>query len=75
MKQTLTILAALAGAAVLNAAQVSVTLDEAIRTALENNNALKISRTEIAIARAQYEQAMSAHYPSIDLQATALRAD
>lgn len=59
----------------LHAQHYTVTLDEAIETALRNNNAVKISHTDIAIARAQYKQAMSANYPSIDLKASAMRAD
>ena len=53
----------------------SVTLDEAIQTALQNNARLKISRIGLKIADAQYRQALSARYPTLDLTAGMQRRD
>lgn len=52
-----------------------VSLTDAITIALENNNQLKVSDTAIKIADTQYQQAMSAHYPTLDLDVTAMRMD
>lgn len=52
-----------------------VSLDEAIDIALQNNAKLKISQTEIEIADAMYNQAMSANYPRLDLEIKAIRMD
>lgn len=52
-----------------------VTLDEAITIALENNAQMKVSDTVVRIAETQYEQAMSAHYPTLDLDVVAMRLD
>lgn len=43
------------------------TLNEAITIALENNKLKKISQLSLLVAKAQYEQAMSANYPSLNL--------
>jgi outer membrane protein len=53
----------------------SVTLDEAIAIALQNNKNLKISDTSLQIADTLYNQAMSAHYPTLDVSVTAMRLD
>lgn len=53
----------------------SLSLDDAIRIALENNRNLKISKTAIAIADAQYHQALSARYPQLTATASAMRMD
>ncbi len=50
----------------LCANEVSVNLDKAIETALKNNALNRISKLNLDIAKAQYEQALSANYPSID---------
>jgi len=52
-----------------------VSLNEAIDLALQNNAKLKISQTDIQIADAMYEQAMSANYPTLDLDISAMRMD
>lgn len=69
----------LAGAMALSlslyAGPKSVTLDEAIAIALQNNEQLKISDTAVKIAATQYEQAMSANYPTLDLEVAAMRLD
>ena len=43
-----------------------ITLDEAIKIALENNKQNKISKLGLQIAQAQYKQALSANYPTIN---------
>lgn len=48
------------------AKEVKITLDEAVKQALENNGLNKISKLNLEIAQAQYEQAISANYPSLD---------
>lgn len=53
----------------------SLTLDDAIRIALENNRNLKISQTALQIADAQYHQALSARYPQLTASASAMRMD
>lgn len=53
----------------------SLTLDDAIRIALENNRNLKISQTALQIADAQYHQALSARYPQFTASASAMRMD
>jgi len=50
----------------LCANELSVNLDKAIETALNNNALNRISKLNLDIANAQYEQALSANYPSID---------
>jgi outer membrane protein TolC len=50
-------------------------LDEAIATALENNRLRTISQQSVAIAEAQYEQARSAYWPTLNLNASFLRMD
>ena len=48
------------------AKDVKISLDEAISLALENNGLNKISKINLEIAEAQYQQALSANYPSLD---------
>lgn len=50
----------------LNAKEIKIDLDAAIRQALENNGLNKIAKINLEIAQAQYEQAISANYPSLD---------
>ena len=50
----------------INAKEIKVDLDGAIREALENNGLNKIAKINLEIAQAQYEQAISANYPSLD---------
>jgi len=59
----------------LYAEQTVVTLKEAISIALQNNNQLKVSQTAVQIADAQYDQAMSAHYPTLDASVSVMRID
>ena len=46
--------------------EITLDLNKAINLALENNKLSKISKLNLQIAQAQYEQALSANYPSID---------
>jgi outer membrane protein len=48
------------------AKEVKINLNEAISLALENNGLNKISKINLEIAEAQYQQALSANYPSLD---------
>ena len=48
------------------AKDVKINLDEAIALALENNGLNKISKINLEIADAQYQQALSANFPSLD---------
>lgn len=48
------------------AKEVKIDLDQAISLALENNGLNKISKINLEIAQAQYEQALSANYPSLN---------
>ncbi|MDD2265765.1 TolC family protein [Sulfuricurvum sp.] len=68
---------ALFSLAVLSAGLMAqnLSLDDAIRIALENNRNLKISQTALKIADAQYHQALSARYPQLTASATAMRMD
>lgn len=59
----------------LSATEYNVSLAEAIAIALQNNQKLKISQTSIKIADTMYEQAMSAHYPTLDVSVSASRLD
>jgi len=43
-----------------------VTLEEAISIALENNKQSKISKLALDVAHAQYQQALSANYPTLN---------
>lgn len=59
----------------LSAETKIISLDEAISIALENNRNLKISQASIDIANTMYNQAMSAHYPKLDVSVMANRLD
>ena len=50
----------------LYAGNNEITLNDAIKTALENNKQAKISKIALDIAKVQYEQALSANYPAIN---------
>ncbi len=53
--------------------EITLTLDQAIKLALENNGLSKISKLKFDISKAQYEQALSANYPSLDAVVYATR--
>ena len=59
----------------LPAETLRLSLEDAVQTALQNNEKLRIGRTGMRIAQAQYEQARSALYPRIDLSLGASRRD
>jgi outer membrane protein TolC len=48
------------------AKEVKINMEQAISLALENNGLNKISKINLEIAQAQYEQALSANYPSLN---------
>lgn len=50
-------------------------LDDCIAIALKQHQSLKVSDAQIEMAEAQYQQAMSAYYPRLAIQAGADRAD
>lgn len=52
-----------------------LTLQNCIETALKNHQSLQVSDAAIAMADAQYRQAMSAYWPRISVEANAQRAD
>ena len=52
-----------------------LSLNDAVRIALENNVQQRISLQAAAIAESQYQEALSAHWPTIHLQASAMRMD
>lgn len=52
-----------------------LSLEDAIRIALENNRNLKISHNALQIADAQYQQALSARYPQLNATASFMRMD
>jgi len=51
------------------------TLQDAVKTALTNNQQQNISEQERAIATAKYHQALSVDYPTLDISLVANRAD
>lgn len=57
------------------AKEITLNLQQAIDLALQNNGLNKISRFNLEIAKAQYEQALSANYPTIDTILYANRDD
>ena len=59
----------------LNARVYELTLDSAIDMALKNNSLNKISKLNLELARAQYNQALSANYPTLDAVLFAKRDD
>ena len=50
-------------------------LQACIATALQKNRRMELSGAALAMAEAQYQQAMSAFYPSLDIEVNAQRAD
>lgn len=52
-----------------------ITLNEAIQIGLKNNVQQRISLQAAAIAESQYQEALSARWPTINLQASAMRMD
>ncbi len=74
MKKTV-ILSLITAVVVYAGESLNLTLDQAIKTALQNNARLKISRIGLQIADAQYQQALSARYPTLDLTAGMQRRD
>ncbi|MCU7807151.1 MAG: TolC family protein [Candidatus Thiodiazotropha sp. (ex Semelilucina semeliformis)] len=54
---------------------ISYDLDQAITTALENNRLRTISQQSLEIAEAQYQQAQSAYWPTLSLNASFQRRD
>ncbi len=50
----------------LFATEIKVDLNKAIKLALDNNALNRISKLNLQIAQAQYHQALSANYPSLD---------
>lgn len=69
-----TILLCLSATALLGT-EHTLTLDQAIDLALQNNAKLKVSQTAIEIADTMYNQAMSANYPTLDVDIRAMRLD
>lgn len=53
----------------------SITLEEAIQIALENNKRNKVSKLALEVANAQYNQALSANYPTINAMLVGIRKD
>lgn len=47
----------------------NLTLDQAVQIALRNHRSLQVSQAALEIAEAQYQQAMSAFLPSLNLEA------
>ncbi|MCQ8105065.1 TolC family protein [Methylomonas sp. SURF-2] len=58
-----------------NDPQRQLSLDDCIRIALEKHQSLNVSAANLAMAEAQYQQAMSAYWPRIAAQVNASRAD
>ncbi|MGR9044385.1 MAG: TolC family protein [Gammaproteobacteria bacterium] len=52
-----------------------LSLDDCISIALQHNQSLQVSEAAAIMAEAQYQQAMSAYWPSISAQVNAQRAD
>lgn len=57
------------------AADYQVDLDGAIKIALSNNRRRNVSQQEIALAEAQYQQALSSFWPSVNFSANFQRLD
>ncbi|MGA1932932.1 TolC family protein [Arcobacter sp. YIC-464] len=51
----------------------SITLEEAIEIALDNNKRNKVSKLALEVANAQYNQALSANYPTINAMLVGIR--
>lgn len=58
---------------IIIAQALNIDLNKAIEIALENNKQHKISKLALEIAKAQYQQASSLNYPSLDLNVIAIR--
>ncbi len=54
---------------------ITLDLNSAVDIALKNNKQKKISQLAFEIAKAQYNQALSVNYPSLDLDITTSRKD
>ncbi|MFK5950211.1 MAG: TolC family protein [Methylococcales bacterium] len=54
---------------------VTYTLDDCIAIALKQHQSLKVSNAQVQMAETLYQQAMSAYYPRLSIQAGADRAD
>jgi outer membrane protein TolC len=52
-----------------------LTLEQAVQTALQNHRSLRVSQASIDAAEAQYQQAMAAFRPRVNLEAGFQRAD
>ncbi|MDI1298162.1 TolC family protein [Methylotenera sp.] len=52
-----------------------LTLNDAIKIGLNNNVQQRISLQAAAIAESQYQEALSAHWPTVSLQVSAIRMD
>jgi outer membrane protein TolC len=69
-------LAGYAGAALPAGADHSqLTLDQALKVALENHRSARVADAALAMAEAQYRQAMAAFQPKVNLEASLQRAD
>jgi outer membrane protein TolC len=80
MNKTITCLLALASLTVLpypaKAERLdNLTLQQSQRIALENHRSLQVSQAALAMAEAQYQQAMAAFRPRLGLEAGFQRAD
>ncbi len=53
----------------------TITLEEAIEVALKSSEKSTISKYDLQIAEVQYKQAMSANFPSLDLEIAAVKRD
>jgi len=57
------------------APQQKLSLEDCIRIAMEKHQSLGVSDANVAMAEAQYQQAMSAYWPRIAAEVNASRAD
>lgn len=55
--------------------EIQLDLDKAIELALQNNQSRVVSQEQLAVAEAQYKQALSTFWPSIDFNASWQRRD
>jgi outer membrane protein TolC len=53
----------------------NLTLEECIRIALQKHQSLQVSEANVLMAEAQYQQAMSAYWPQLNVDVNASRAD
>ncbi len=56
-------------------AETGLTMEQAIKTALQNHRAMQVSQAALDMAEAQYRQAMAAFGPKLNLEAGIQRAD